>query len=351
MKILILAASLLFSFVCQTFAATISLANWNGHEIISFEGPIEQGDADKIAEVLPRAVDMPYGTPVVLLNSPGGSVAEALKISKIFDASPVHTVIPKGAKCASACASIVFIAGKYRTMEDGAAFGQHSCSINDRKFETCNEIISQHAVLHGVSHGSVAAFVTYTDPSDILWFSRADTEGWGITRYPGEDMSGFEKSEPRALKLILGKEPPAQSKWRINFKKDGFEAFVRTVSDYEREMQLNLFCVEALKGRLFVGMEISGPEQAVKDSVLGAIIWTDVTKWQSPNPIIHQVDENMTELFIEVPKNEIKNLLTKTTLLQFGVLLRKPYEPMVARTWLDSSRKVLLFAANNCVKE
>lgn len=351
MKTVFLASVVLILTVVPSVSATISVQEWKGHRVIEINGPIEAGDATRIAEMLPKADKMPYGTPVVILRSPGGSVDEALKISKVFDASPVHTVIPNGEKCASACASIVFIAGKYRTMEDGAAFGQHSCSLNGKKNEICNEIISQHAVNHGVSHGSVQAFVSYVAPQDILWFSRADTEGWGIARYPGEDMSGFEKSEPRVFKMLIGKEPPAQSKWRINFKNTGFQAFVRTVSDYEREMQLNLFCSEATKGKLYLSMEMTAPEQAVKEAVFNAVIWADDRKWVSDNPIIFQADETMTELVVEVPQDEIKRLLTTTTRLIFGVSLREPYQPMIATTWLDSSRRVLLFAANNCVRE
>lgn len=259
MKTALVACLVIITMTGSSLAASVDIQEWNGHRVLGIDGTIEPGDAEQIARKLPLAEKMPYGTPVVVLNSPGGSVTEALKISKLFDDSPVHTVIPNRAKCASACASIVFIAGEYRTMEDGAAFGQHSCSVNGVKDEECNEVISEHAVAHGVSHGSVASFVSYVDPEDILWFSRADAEGWGITRYPGEDLSGFEKSEPRVFRMITGKEPPAQARWRINFKQKGFEAFVRTVSDYEREMQLNLFCVESLRGKLFLAMEITGP--------------------------------------------------------------------------------------------
>lgn len=351
MKTTIAALAVILIMTGSSLAAAVGIQEWNGHQVLRIDGTIEPGDVERIAQKLPQADKMPYGTPVVLLSSPGGSVDEALKISKLFDISPVHTVIQDGAKCASACASILFIAGKYRTMEDGAAFGQHSCSVNGVKHELCNEILSEHAVNHGVSHGSVAAFVSYVEPEDILWFSRADAEGWGITRYPGEDMSGFEKSEPRVFRMITGKEPEAQARWRINFKGKGFEAFIRTVSDYEREMQLKMFCVESIKGKLFLAMEITGPAKAVQDSVLGAAIWTDQTKWETRKPIIHQLDDNMTELFVEIPEKEIRRFLTKTKKLRFGVILREPYQPMVADTWLDESRKVLLFAANNCVRE
>ena len=167
-----------------------------------------------------------------------------MKISKIMDGVPFHTIIPNGARCASACGSIVFIAGKYRTVEPLGLLGQHSCSINRQPFQACNELISQHGLHHGVSHGSIAAFVTYVLPNEILWFSRKKSDGYGLTRYPGERMSGFEKSEPIVIEALFGRMPPAQSAWRLDFHEDGFRAFLRPASDHEREMQTNLFCNE-----------------------------------------------------------------------------------------------------------
>lgn len=351
MKSLLWAFGLLLSFAAQAVAADVTLIDWRGHKVLSISGPIEYGDSAKVAELLAGAEIMPYGAPIVMLEGPGGSVEEALTISKIFDSRPVHTVIAKGAKCASACGSIIFIAGKYRTMEEGAALGQHSCSMNGQRNDECNEIIASHAVGHSVSHGAIAAFVTYVPPDDILWFSRADAEGWGLTKYPGEDMSGFEKSEPRALKVLLGKFPPAQAKWRIGFRENGFDAFVRTSTDFEREMQISLFCLEQRPGRIFLAMEITGAEKDVKDAVLAASILTDVTReWVVDSPAIYQKDDLMTEFFIEVPKEMIIPLLKRAKKLQFGVLLRKPYTPMIAWSLLEDSRKVLLFAANNCVR-
>lgn len=350
MKSLLLAFSLLLSFVTQTIAADVFLTSWRGHKVLSIKGSIEEGDALKVAELLPTANKMPYGTPIVVLEGPGGSVGEALKISRIFDSYPVHTVITKGSKCASACGSIIFIAGKYRTLEEGAALGQHSCSMGGRRNDECNEVIANHAIQHGVSHGAIAAFVTFTPPEGILWFSRSDAEGWGLTRYPGEDMSGFEKSEPRALKLIVGEFPLAQPKWRIGFRENGFDAFVRTSSDFEREMQISLFCLEQRPGRMFLAMEITGTESAVKDAVAGVAINTDVGEWISASPAIYQKDELMSELFVEVPKEQTIPLMKEAEKLQYGVMLRKPYEQMIAQTLLEDSRKVLLFAANNCVK-
>lgn len=329
-------------------AAEVEVVEWRGHKVLSLSGSIDEGTEQKLANKLPQITALPHGLPVLLLDSGGGLVDEALKISALLDRKPVHTVVPDGARCASACASIVFIAGAVRTVEEQGALGQHSCSRGGVPDESCNEELSQHAVAHGVSHGSVKAFVTYVSPEDILWFSREDADGWGLTKYPGEELSGFEKSEPRVTKLLTGNMPPAQAAWRINFREDGYEAFVRTASDVEREMQLNLFCSEKLKGRLFLGMEVNGPAEVIREAVLGVSVLTDQASWKDMEPAVRQRTDQITEIVTEVPATQLKSFLTKADRLSFGVALKKPYQPMIAQTWLAGSRKALIFAANNC---
>ena len=318
--------------------------------VLKLTGVIDAGAADKFAKAADRVKPLPHGLPVLLLDSPGGNVGEALKISQLMDQHPFHTVVPDGAKCASACASIVFIAGKNRTMEETGLLGQHSCALNGVPQQSCNDALSQHAVEHGVSYGAVAAFVTNVAPDKILWFSREEAEGWGLTKYPGEDLSGFERSEPRAFKMITGKDPPAQTSWRISFRDNGYEAFSRPISDVEREGQLDVFCDERLKRHLFLGMEINGPAENIRAAIQGVHIQTDLSSWSIQKQVVVQKSARISEVMIDIPAAEIKPLLSLAQTLEFTVSFAKPYAPMVVKTSLAKSQKVLLFAANHCVQ-
>lgn len=261
---------------------------------------------------------------------------------------PFHTVIPDGASCASACASIVFIAGKYRTMESFGRFGQHSCSVSGVPDPECNEVLSQHAVSNGVSHGSVAAFVTYTDPSDMIWFSREDIDGWGISHYPGSEASGFEKSEPRVWRALTGKVPPAQSAWRLDLWKNGWRAFNRPSSDAERELQLNQFCVEHIPGTLFLAIEIHGPSEVIADVALRVVLLTDAFSLETSDPMIWQEDELVTMVAIPIPNQKVLSWLTEVSQYEFRIDTKAPYDPIGATGYLSGSRENLIFAANNC---
>lgn len=329
-------------------AESISIEQWRGHSVVRFSGEISRGLADDLAAIIDKADVWADGTRVLLLDSPGGSVDEAFRVSEVLRGSSLRTVVPNGASCASACASIVFVAGHYRTVEPFGRIGQHSCSRAGLPDQQCNDEIAAHAMQNGVSHGSIAAFVTFAAPSEMIWFSREDVDGWGLSRYPGEEASGFQKSEPRVIRMLAGEMPPAQSAWRLDFHGDGYRAFVRTVSDAEREMQLNLFCYETLPGRLFLSMEINGDVDILNNAITLVTVATENFSWTTERPLTLQEDPAVASVVMEIPGELIRQFLTATDQLLFRIDLREPFEAMQATTFLEGSRANLIFASNHC---
>lgn len=84
---------------------------------LRFDGPIEAGDADDLADLLdnmPRCAELCDGATAVLsLDSPGGSYVEALAMGALLRAARVATVVNADAACLSACLP-VFAAGTAR---------------------------------------------------------------------------------------------------------------------------------------------------------------------------------------------------------------------------------------------
>ncbi|WP_287013111.1 hypothetical protein [Actibacterium sp.] len=340
-------------FFAPLSAMDFSTTSWNGHDVVQAEGVIESGDHGKLIKALAATSELPHGYKVVLLDSPGGSVDAALEMSKILDSRPAHTVIPSGASCASACASILFIAGEYRTIETGGRLGQHSCATGGIPDEECNELLAQHAVAHGVSHGSVKAFVTYTAPEDMTWMTREDADCWGITRYPYTRQSGFGRSEPCAIRMIAGSNsfPPAQSAWRVDFFQDGYRAFLRPAADHMRELQLNLHCDEDRPGQLFLSMEIGGPSEIIDNIVQQAILIAHPTLSGNLPFRTLQVDDVYSSVEVGIPKDKTLDFLTKVSDLRLILNVAPDYDTIYAETRLDNSREALLFVANHCVNQ
>lgn len=60
----------------------------------------------------------------VILRGPGGALEEAFRIANYVQDSGFDTVVASKGECASAC-SLIFIAGKNRTMQEGSTLGFH----------------------------------------------------------------------------------------------------------------------------------------------------------------------------------------------------------------------------------
>src|ERR1700712_2358268 len=99
----------------------------SGQTEVLASGEIIPGDAPRLARALRHATPDAHGTRRILLDSPGGSVVDAIDMADLMNQIGVLTVVPAKAMCASACASVLFVAGKYRTVEKGGQLLIHSC--------------------------------------------------------------------------------------------------------------------------------------------------------------------------------------------------------------------------------
>ncbi|MDQ7775121.1 MAG: hypothetical protein Q4615_04025 [Paracoccus aminovorans] len=305
--------------------------------------------AEKFNSIKEAAEIFPHGDRVVLLESDGGSVAEALRISSIIDSGSYHTIIPNETRCASSCASLIFLAGKHRTIEENGLLGQHSCSSQGARNEKCNEIIAEHALTHGVSRGSVEAFVTYVEPSDIVWFSREQADGYGLTRYPGSELSAYETSEPIVLEHITGEIPKAQSQWRLDISGDGYRAFLRPVSDHLREMEVSFYCSSALPDKLILQMDITGPSDIISEAGSSFLITDGIRSWSTDQPSISQIADEITGIRMTLSKEDFSTLITSAADIQISMSFLPPFVDMVATTNFRTSQNVMAFMTNHCL--
>lgn len=101
--------------------------------LIIGEGPIEHGDAERLEKVIPLADRDRYGNIRLYLNSPGGSVKAAFEIVKVMDREEFSAIVGSGSRCASACASIVYISARFHLVVGTGLIGIHSCySVNKK---------------------------------------------------------------------------------------------------------------------------------------------------------------------------------------------------------------------------
>lgn len=171
-----------FWFVAMADASAMNFDVRDQNTVLA-SGPIEEGDAAKLAG-LPR-----FGT--LELDSPGGSVGEALAMAVNMDArGDIRTAVRAGASCASACAMVLFVSGKTRIVYMGGRLGIHSCRAPDgSEARECNEAMAANATQHGVPWGVIEGFSKYTKPSSMMWLDAEDAECWGLMKWSAADTS------------------------------------------------------------------------------------------------------------------------------------------------------------------
>lgn len=169
-------------------AMTFEVVNVGGEPAIIGDGEVVEGDAKRLDAVLTDDARHSAGYFALALNSPGGNIKAAFEVSRVIDAHNVNTYVPPYFSCVSACAAIVFIAGREHVVvpgDPGGRLGFHGC-YDARTGETiglCNELIAEHALEHGTAYGSVMAFIKDVPNDQVIWFDAKQADCWAISRY------------------------------------------------------------------------------------------------------------------------------------------------------------------------
>lgn len=107
-----------------------SASEYSGGESISIRGEIRLGDFDRFKEFLLVNTNLKAYTNRIWLNSPGGSVSEAMKFAVLFDKSSASVFVGPGSKCYSACFTM-YAGGVNRTLSPFGELGVHRVSLSE----------------------------------------------------------------------------------------------------------------------------------------------------------------------------------------------------------------------------
>lgn len=334
-------------------AMEFRVGDWKGHYAIFAKGEIQAGDAHRLDEIAESATKADHGHIVLILESPGGNVGAAFETAKIIKNFGMHTIIPAGAKCQSACGAILFVAGALRTIEEGGELGLHTCysAKTGQSDKACNEIIAAFAVENGISHGSIMAGLSYAGSSEMLPMSREIADCFGITLYPGTEHADLDFRDPCVLEMLAGKKAGGEAIWRLDIDKGGsFSAFTRPASTYENGGELRLSCRESNPGRLYMSVTLNGTPAQLKRAVKQMRVKGTPTIWETTDFDIESISPEQANVSVVFPQSFTKPLLTRTDYFQVTIDLNEPFtkEPIVLTTSIRVGRPNLIFAAMHC---
>lgn len=161
---------------------------------ITLAGPIVEGDADRLRSVLSGYEDVQMSDILILLDSPGGSLLEALDVAKLLEArseivsAQVGTADNPDAVCASACV-IAFLGADLRYLAENGRIGVHQFSDPSGTVEAhvgidiAQRLASDVIGLLDRQNVEVELFEQMsTTPADrITWVSKELLQRWRVT--------------------------------------------------------------------------------------------------------------------------------------------------------------------------
>jgi uncharacterized protein YecT (DUF1311 family) len=176
-------------FLC--FSCSTSAMNFEAHVAragvaIKATGAIRTGDAEKLRALIPAATVDQKGLRRITLESPGGEVAEALRVAEVIRENNFVTLVT--GECASACAMVLYPAGKYSMLLDDGRLGFHSCydARTSIVHPECTELIAKFAASNGFPYGSIKVFAGLRGPADMYWVSNVLAYCYGMEHFIGD---------------------------------------------------------------------------------------------------------------------------------------------------------------------
>jgi hypothetical protein len=175
----------------EALEAPLSIALGSGGDL-HLTGSFDPGSYERFAaEIAARGEYVE----TIVLESPGGSVADALAIGRLINEQGFATRVDKGRLCASSC-PIVFASGKQRIAAAGAAIGVHQVYAAGIEGEVA-ALTRQPAVAMSQAQETTAQItrhLTATGVDPQLWLHALET--------PPDRLYYFSPEEMTTLNLV-----------------------------------------------------------------------------------------------------------------------------------------------------
>ncbi|MGV8938527.1 MAG: hypothetical protein ACOH2J_15505 [Allorhizobium sp.] len=152
--------------------------------MLKAEGSIDTGAADRFAQEIAARGEY---VKAVSLNSPGGSVEDALAMSKLIREKGLNTKVATKALCASSC-PLVFAGGVAREAEQDAILGVHQV------FNGAQEKPSPEQAMSGAQRTTarIARHLDEMGISSALWINALETPPDRLYYLTPEEMAKFK---------------------------------------------------------------------------------------------------------------------------------------------------------------
>jgi hypothetical protein len=161
----------------SVLAAEIDFKSYDDFDLISISGEIEEAD---VAHFQRLAISS--SNAVVVIESPGGALAPALKIGEIIRLKGFSTYVPNNVTCTSSCA-LIWVAGQRRLLATTGRVGFHASYVTvngaQRESGLGNALVGRYLTLLNLPEKAIL-FATSAGPDKVMWISTSAPQESGI---------------------------------------------------------------------------------------------------------------------------------------------------------------------------
>ncbi len=154
---------------------------------VHIDGVMADACAHRIVAMFGRLDrDYPSSQPVLVVNSPGGSIAWAEMLAKVVLQVGLPVVIPPHSMCASAC-FLVLAASPLKIVAASAHVGVHSVSVASGRETIATEAVTTQIARDCAALGvpsEIIGHMIVTRPGAIYWLSPAELASMGARLVP-----------------------------------------------------------------------------------------------------------------------------------------------------------------------
>jgi Sel1 repeat len=220
-------------------------------------GEIADGDADALEALIKSLNDGGRLFSGVRLNSPGGSLLEAVKLAELIRRAKISTIVAIGSKCASAC-FVAFAAGTEKFVSYSGFVGVHGASdkLDHETVESGAATVSMARIVKELGvPASIIGKMVVTPPEELVWLTPDDLRSMGavLTGRPAHGPTDEGVGPQRPVPLPLdpsGNASPTESP-------SGSSAMYRKAFDAAKRGNY----IQAMRIWLFLAEQGDGPSQ------------------------------------------------------------------------------------------
>ncbi|PPD46655.1 MAG: hypothetical protein CTY15_01200 [Methylocystis sp.] len=181
-------------------AVNLEYFETKGAAFVRMSGKIEAGDSEKVISSLAAAAERQTDNRKIIglaLDSHGGSVIEAVRISEYVETAKTPVVVTQQASCESAC-FFIFMSSPAKFVAHGARVGVHSVSLNGKENADTSLMtvrIARLARSAGVPQSVIGKMVT-ADPEEMHYLSDNELKQMSVSFLDDDDNPAQTRPVP-----------------------------------------------------------------------------------------------------------------------------------------------------------